>query len=280
MRGVNHLVIAARDLDALAATWQSLGFTVAPRGQHPFGTGNAVIQLKGNYVELLSVTRPEDVVEHEPERFSFSAFNRDYLARHDGFSMLVLDSQDADADLAAWRAAGLKTYERLDFSRPARMADGGDVTVAFSLAFASTPVAPWLGTFACRHFAPEYFAQPAFMDHPNTAITVDDVWITGAGVASLAGYFEVLTGVRPSRKPGRIDLATRAGTIVLADSGAFQAAFGTPPPHLGDGAHLAGLTIGCRSLESFGDKGLETVGSRLVLPPDRAFGTAVAFTRM
>ena len=63
----------------------SLGFTITPRGQHPFGTGNSIIQLQGIYLELLSVTVPQDVPEHSAGHFSFAAFNRDYLARHEGF---------------------------------------------------------------------------------------------------------------------------------------------------------------------------------------------------
>ncbi len=277
MRGINHLVIAARDLDPLRDLWGGLGFTLAPRGQHPFGTGNTVIQLRKNYIELLAVTQPDDVVEHGPDRFSFAAFNRDYLDRHEGFSMLVLDSEDAAEDLLAWRAAGLRTYEPFEFSRPATMADGRDVTVGFSLAFVSSPAAPWLGTFACQHHMPDYYAQPTFMTHANTATTIHDVWISGPRAAGLAGYFETLTGSRAMRKPGRIDVPTAAGTIVLADPGTFEAAFGVPPPHPEDGPHLAGLTIECRDREALSDKRLERVGRRLVLPPDRGFGTAIAF---
>ena len=139
MKDINHLVIAARDLGALSLTWAALGFTLTPRGQHPFGTGNAVIQLHGSYLELLSVTNPQDVVEHDEGQFSFSAFNRDFLARHEGFSMLVLGTRDAAADIAAWRAAGLQTYAPFEFSRLAKMPSGDDVRVGFSLAFVSTP---------------------------------------------------------------------------------------------------------------------------------------------
>ena len=277
MRGINHLVIAARDLDALRNVWEGLGFTLAPRGQHPFGTGNTVIQLHGNYIELLAVTQPEDVPEHGPDRFSFAAFNRDYLERHDGFSMLVLGSEDARADIDAWRAAGLKTYDGFEFSRPARMADGQEVTVGFSLAFVSSPAAPWLGTFACQHFMPDYYAQPTFQTHANTATTVHDVWISGARAQGLARYFETLVGTQAMRKPGRVDIPTASGTIVLADPGTFEASFGTPPPHPGDGPHLAGLTIDCRNLDAVRATGLTRVGERLVLLPDSAFGTAVAF---
>src|SRR5262245_54100620 len=131
MKGINHLVLAGRDLEAMRSTYRALGFTVAPPGQHPFGTGNSVIQLRDNYLELLAVTVPQDVPEHRPGHFSFAAFNRDYLARHEGFSMLVLDTPDARADVSSWRAAGLQAYEPFDFSRMARMADGRDVRIGF-----------------------------------------------------------------------------------------------------------------------------------------------------
>ena len=108
MKGINHLVLTGHDLEALRSKYQALGFTVTPRGQHPFGTGNSIIQLPGTYLELLSVTVPQDVPEHSPGQFSFAAFNRDYLARHEGFSMMALDTPDARADIQSWRAAGLQ----------------------------------------------------------------------------------------------------------------------------------------------------------------------------
>src|SRR5690606_19049376 len=104
MKGIDHLVLAGRDLEAMRDVYGGLGFTLTPRAQHPFGTGNTAIQLQGGYLELLAVTRPEDVVEPLPRQFSFSAFNRDYLARHEGFSMLVLGTDNATAEIAEWQA--------------------------------------------------------------------------------------------------------------------------------------------------------------------------------
>ena len=72
-------------------------------------------------------------------------------------------------------------------------------------------------------------------------------------------------------------IPTAIGTIVLASPEAFQDAFGVEPPHPGDGPHLAGFTVGCRDLDALGGKDLSQAGDRLVLPPSRGFGTAVAF---
>jgi hypothetical protein len=279
VNGINHLVLAARDLDALAAHYAGLGFTLAPRSQHPFGTGNVVVQLRGGYIELLSVTRPDDIVEHDRDRFSFSAFNRDYLARHEGFSMLVMGSDDASADNAAWRAAGLPTYSPFDFKRQARLPDGEEITVGFSLAFTSTPAAPWLGHFACQHYRPDYFEQSRYLTHDNGARTIADVWISGQDALALRDHMAAFTGVRAMSGAGRIDFATPNATIVLAEPPVFENAFGVLPPHPADGPHLAGFTVGCSTLEALPTARLAAVGDGYVLPPDRNFGTALRFIK-
>lgn len=276
MKGINHLVLAGRDLEAMRSHYAGLGFTVTPRGQHPFGTGNSLIQLHGSYLELLAVTAPQDVPEHRAGHFSFAAFNRDYLARHQGFSMLVLDTADARADIKAWRAAGLHTYEPFDFSRMAKMPDGAEITVGFSLAFVSHPAAPWLGLFACQHYAPEYFAQPRYVQHANGAMRVQDVWIVGETAPDLAGFMQIVTGAKATMDdPSATTLQTRIGAIVLARPQALEKAFGLAAPHPDDGPHLAALTLVCQTTGQLAD--LPRVGNRHVLAPDKNFGTAIGF---
>src|SRR5437868_14910068 len=103
MKGIDHLVLCGRDLDAMRENYASLGFTLTPQARHPFGTGNSLIQLEGCFLELLSVFEPEKITGAGAGRFSFAAFNRAFLARGEGMSMLVLDSTDSRADVAAFR---------------------------------------------------------------------------------------------------------------------------------------------------------------------------------
>jgi hypothetical protein len=286
MKGINHLVLAGHDLEAMRSHYEGRGFTVTPRGQHPFGTGNSLIQLDGTYLELLAVTIPQDIPEHRAGHFSFAAFNRDYLKHHDGFSMLVLDTADARADIKAWRAAGLQTYEPFDFSRTAKLADGREITVRFSLAFVSHQVAPWLGLFACQHYTPAYFVQPRYLRHPNGARAVQDVWIVGDAAPELAGFMHAVMGAKPvSEYPSLTTLQTRIGAIVLARPSAFEKTFGVAAPHPQDGPHLAGFTLACHGLsrEALGREALgqladlPKVGDRYVLAPEKNFGTAIGF---
>jgi len=280
MRGLNHLVLTGHDLDAMGDHYQSLGFTLAPRGRHPFGTDNAVIQLHGCYLELLTVARPQDVPEHGAKSFSFAAFNRDYLARHEGFAMLVFDTQDARADIAAWQKAGLKTFDPFDFQRGATLPNGEDITVGFSLAFTRAPEAPWIGLFACQHYRPDYYEQARYLAHENGAESVHEVWISGDGALDLAGFMAKLTGLE-ARQEGndKIVFATRTGNLGLATPQAFAAAFGEALPHPEDGPHLAGYTIACRDLGPFAARGLQKIGGRFVVPARRNFGAALAFSQ-
>ncbi|HET8920478.1 MAG TPA: VOC family protein [Xanthobacteraceae bacterium] len=276
MKAINHLVLAGHDLESMRSHYARLGFTVTPRGQHPFGTGNSLIQLHGTYLEPLAVTVPRDVPEHRAGHFSFAAFNRDYLARHQGFSMLVLDTSDARADIEAWRAAGLQTYAPFDFSRTAKMPDGEEITVGFSLAFVSHPAAPWLGLFACQHYSPQYFEQPRYLQHANGAMRVQDVWIVGETALDLAGFLHTVTGAKPvNDDSSATTLQTRSGAIVLARPQAFERVFGLSAPHQEDGPHLAALTVACQTIGQLAD--LPRAGNRHILAPEKNFGTAIGF---
>jgi hypothetical protein len=278
MKGINHLVLPAHDLDALRSAYQALGFTFRPRGELPFGISNYVVQLQGNYLELLAVTG--DVPEHKPGQFSFGAFNRDYLARHEGFSMLVLDTTDARAEISSWRKAGFKVYEPFDFSRTTTTYNGENVTLSFSLAFVNHPAAPWFGLFACQHDKPGFFAQPQYQNHLNKAATVQDVWIVGHAAQELAGFLRTVTGASAvSEGDNRTVLQTRIGSIVLARPKAFEKDFGISAPHLGDGPHLAGFTIACSDLDYAAGLNLQKVLDSYVVPPSRAFGTAIRFRK-
>lgn len=276
MKGINHLVLTGHDLDGMRAVYRSLGFTLAPRGEHPFGTSNTLVQFENNYLELLALTRPHDVPAERAGHFSFARFNQAYLARHEGFAMLVLDSDDADRDLRTWAAAGVQTFAPFRFSRSAMLPDGEEVTVGFSLAHCQPPNAPWLGWFACQHYRPSYFHQPRYRDHANRAFALQDVWISGPGALELSAFVATTVGAPAVRQDDRVVVETRHGKIVLATPEAFAAAFGVAPPHSADGPHLAAFTVLCKGLDRV-PTGLSRVGERLVLPPGQASGAALAF---
>src|SRR5262245_50267243 len=103
-RGLDHIVHAVRDLDAAADLCRRLGFNVGARNRHPWGTHNHIVQLPGFFIELLTLAEPEKIGDDGFSRL-FAAYNRDFVQRHEGLSLLIVESQDADADASAFRSA-------------------------------------------------------------------------------------------------------------------------------------------------------------------------------
>lgn len=205
MPGLDHAVIVARDLGALAEEFEALGFTLTPVARHPWGTANRLAQFEGrNFLELLTVDRPEHIAR-EPVTvpggaFSFGRHAARFLADREGCAMVALATTDTEADLARWRAAGLVTYAPFHFERQAVLPGGAVVTVAFSLAFTTHPDMPDLVFFTCRQHAPEHFWKPAYQQHVNAVRELVEVLIEAPDPARLAPFFSGLTGspCRPS----------------------------------------------------------------------------------
>jgi hypothetical protein len=283
MKGIDHLVLCGRDLEAMRESYAALGFTLTPEARHPFGTGNSLVQLEGCFLELLSVLDPAKIPEHEAERFSFAAFNRDFLKRREGLSMLVLDSIDARADVARFRTAGLRTYKPFDFSRKARLPDGSEVTVGFSLAFVTDPKLPNLAFFTSQQHAPEHFWKPQYQRHPNRALTVLEVCLVAEKPADHAAFLSAFSGFNAEPVKGGITVRTARGNISCVTPQRFADTFARPTSDLSDGPRFGGFTIGVRRMERLEES---IAGSGLKLQKDgthRAIlsvdvnGTSIAF---
>jgi Glyoxalase-like domain len=270
MKGIDHLVLCGNSLAAMRQAYAGLGFTLTPPARHPFGTQNSLVQLDQVFLELVSLADAAKIPEHAAERFSFAAFNRDFLERQEGFSMLVLDSADARADVAAYRKRGLKTYEPFDFSRRARLPGGEDVVVGFSLAFVSSPDMPLCGFFCCQQHAPEHFWQEGYQRHENGARIVSEVVLVAAEPHRLKSFLEHFSGVAALSGEG-LRLRTRRGDIAVETPKSFEKIYGLAAPDLSRGPRFGGYTIGL---------GKETKRPDLLGRTFDLFGTAVRFAAL
>ncbi|HUE46591.1 MAG TPA: VOC family protein [Aestuariivirgaceae bacterium] len=284
MRGIDHLVLAAADLEAARQRYGDLGFTLTPPGRHPFGTANSLVQLDGAFLELLSIAEPAAIPPHARRRFSFAAFNRDYLDAGEGFSMLVLDSRDARADADAFRQAGLATYEPFDFSRTAELPSGEEVKVGFSLAFTGHPDIDSAAFFTCQQHAPEHFWRPEYQNHENTAHTVQEVCLVADRPLQFAEFLQAFAGSdEVVASDSAVEVATARGHLVVLTCDAFAERYGTPAPESHPLPALAGYTVGVSDLPAarsiVARAGVATAegDGRLSVLPEDAFGTVLAF---
>jgi hypothetical protein len=281
-RGIDHLVLAARDLNAQADLYRRLGFQVGARNRHPWGTLNHIVQFDRHFLELIS-TEP-GFVRPDP-RLPVAQFSdpiADLLGRREGMSQLVLESADAAADQADFAAHGIGGRETFFFERRGRRPDGSEVHVAFTLAFARHPEIREAGFFVCQQHFPENFWNPAFQRHPNRVTGVAAVVMHAVGEAADAVISRFCRQPQSSPIAGGRAYDTGRGLIELVERAAFERAYGEAPV-LTCETCFAAVRFACRDLAAL-ERGLLAgrvphgrQGDRIVVPAAAAHGIALAF---
>ena len=287
VRAIDHVVLAARDLAAQAAFYERLGFLVGAPNRHPWGTENHIIQLPGSFIELISTgpgfRRPAD---RDPHAMSFPAFIADYLAEREGFAMLAMQSGDAEADRAAFKASGIGDFETFHFARRGRRPDGSETEVAFALAFARSPLLPLAGFFGCQHLYPANFWNEALQQHPNGATRIACVTMVAENPAAHGEFLSHLTGQRDMASTSmgvemtlgngaRLEILTpvacqfRYGQAISLSAGEPGRLFGLTVD-VTDPGHVAGLLEAAGVPFSNRDK-------LLTVEAESAFGVSLAF---
>jgi catechol 2,3-dioxygenase-like lactoylglutathione lyase family enzyme len=284
-RPLDHLVLCVRDLDAARESYERLGFTLTPKALHPFGTGNSLVQLHGNFLELLAVVDRRLIKPVEPGSFAFAAFNERFLAAREGMSMLVFASDDARRDHREFAARGLQTYAPFDFSRLAKQPDGSEAAVGFSLAFVTEPQMPEAAFFVCQQHAPQYFWKPDYQRHRNGALSVDEVVMVAPDPGAFAGFFAKLQpdGAVAS-DGGRLTVGTSRGTITVLDAAGFAARFPANPPPVRATPHFAAYRLHVATLAATAavlranDVTFRRHGVAIQVGPAETFGVTLEFT--
>ncbi len=243
-RAIDHIVIAVRDLDRAAARYEALGFTLTPRAHHDWGTANRLAQFRGrNFIELLEIERPELIPEPDPPHFDFGAFNRDFLARREGFSMMVLQGTDSSSDVARFEAAGLDSYAPFDFERQATLPDGAVVRVAFSIAFATHKDIPAAAFFTCHNRFPENFWKPDFAAHGNGAEAIVEVVMAAARPEDHGAFLAAFSGGAATPADGGIAVSCGPHRLTVLSAEALARRYPGETADLSIGPYLAGFVI-------------------------------------
>lgn len=158
--GLDHVVVTVRDLDAAAAQWRRLGFTVSPRGTHSpiLGTGNYTIMFGDDYVELLGILTETE--QNKP--------TRDYLAKREGLERAAFTTDDAAAGAAELKSRGFEALGPIHFGRPVELPSGGTGEARFNVFRWPLNEQPGgLRIFACQHLTRETVWIPELLAHAN-----------------------------------------------------------------------------------------------------------------
>lgn len=281
-RAIDHLVIPARDLTAQAELYRRLGFQVGARNRHPWGTENHIVQFDGAFLELIGLGEGFEAPAPEPGVYSFAGFVASFLARREGLGMLVLRSQDAEADRRRFLAEGIGDFARFDFARKARRPDGSESDVAFSLAFAASPALPEAGFFVCQQRFPENFWSRAAQIHPNGATGIAGLAIAHEDPASLRAFLARFLDAEARAVAGGFAFATEGALIECLTPAALSARWGVEPSAFA-ARGLAAMRVAVGDLDAAQGL-LRTAGvacqrsdARLVIGPGQTLGVLIAF---
>lgn len=192
--GLDHVVVTVRDLDASARQWQSLGFTVSPRGTHSpiLGTGNYTIMFGEDYLELLGVLTETE--QNKP--------TRDYLKNREGLERAAFTTDDAAAGAEELKSRGLAALGPVHFGRPVELPNGGTGEARFNVFRWPLDESPGgLRIFACQHLTRDTVWIPELQTHANGASRIIRVEVLAADPKAAAEHLGRLID-EPARQRG------------------------------------------------------------------------------
>jgi len=219
IEGLDHLVVAVKDLAAAARSYTEAGFAVVTGGRHPESTHNALISFAdGSYIELLAFYEPS------PKHRWWGA-----LERGGGLIDFCLASSDLASDSAAFRRAGVTITD----PEPGARARPDGVQLRWQLAKpegAFRGVAPFL----IHDETPRSERVPRPAAHVNRVSGVGTVTVAVADARAATLWYESAVG--------------RKGQAVRRD---LLYAGGDLPPDSGDPDHVELVEIRAEDREEF-----------------------------
>ena len=170
-QGIDHVVIAVRDLDRAEAQYRRLGFALTPRGHHvKLGSFNHCAMFAKDYLELLgqgAQARPA------LERF---------LRMREGIAGIALRTDNARLTFAEMRKLGVEAAEPVDFGRPVDTPDGKR-EARFATTELDNAATAGVRVFFCEHQTPELVWLPQYLAQPNGVTGLAGLTVVDAGAA-------------------------------------------------------------------------------------------------
>jgi len=205
IRGIDHVVVAVRDLDRAQHTFERLGFTLTPRGYHTLGSANHCIMFGSDYIELLALPQPHPAL----------AYYSDFLGKGEGLAALAFATDDAHAAFAELDAAGIAADAPLDFSRPVRLAEG-ERDAAFRIVQLPPALTPGCRSFLCQHYTRDLVWRADYQSHALGVTGLAAVAVIAEDAISAARDYATLLGVAPHKIDEGLLVSTGGAPIAVA----------------------------------------------------------------
>jgi hypothetical protein len=276
---LDHLVVdVGVALDAAAASYRALGFTLTERGRHSLGSTNHLAVFETNYLELLSAGPAGGPIRAELAGFA------------PGLNGLVLATENADACARDLRTRGIRVRAPQSFSRPVRLPDGEIRDARFRTTHLARDEVPFGRLYFCQHETRDLVWRPEWQTHPNGAREITGVLLCAADPDAIAGLFARLFDAAPrlaedgsaGAGPVRRVMAGAVAIDIASHDAAVLRLGAALPAAAGRDTFLAAMRLRTQSLR----RAAELVGTstgtgpqdgRLVVPAAASCNVALEF---
>lgn len=271
---LDHVVVNVRDrLDEAAETYRRLGFTLTPRGYHTLGSMNHLAMFGTDYLELIAA-KPGDDGRSE------------ILASPFGLDGLVFGTEDAAATYQALRRNELLIDPPQQFSRPVQ-AGGKTRDAMFRTTRLPRSASPAGRLYFCQHLTRDLVWRDEWRHHANGAVGVARAVIAAEEPEILGGLFAHMFGSNTVRATDDgCSLILGLSRFDVVHPGAVWEMFGgAAPDSRGRRDYMAALTFRTLSLDAAetalevgGVRGVDRIGTSVLVPATEAFGVTLEFS--
>jgi hypothetical protein len=246
---IDHSVLYTTDMDATAATYEALGFTLSPLSMHmgsdrpggerkPMGAGNRCALFGRTYLELLGLFGDGSV---DPWNI------RPLIARYEGLHGCSFGCDDAETVYQRLCEAGLSSSGVLPLQRDVETADGV-ATARFQAVHLDRTLTPEGLIHIAHHLTPELIHQSRYLDHANGATHLHSVLLVvdDTELEATVTRYALTLGTEPvAEGPLRV-LPLPIGRMQIVAVSAFGEALpGEPVPAL---PYLAGQAVAVKDV--------------------------------
>ncbi|HBK08480.1 MAG TPA: VOC family protein [Acetobacteraceae bacterium] len=271
---LDHVVVNVRDrIDDAADTYRRLGFTLTPRGYHTLGSMNHLAMFGTDYMELIAA-KPGD--DSRPE----------IMGAPFGLDGLVFGTEDATATYEALRRNEVPIDPPQQFSRPV-LAGGETRDAVFRTTRLPRSAVAAGRLYFCQHLTRDLVWRDEWRHHANGAIGIARAVIAAEEPEILGGLLAHMFGpntVRATDDGCSLSLGLSRFDVVHP-AALWEMFGGAAPDSRGRRDYMAALTFRTLSLDAAETaleagriRGVDRIGTSLLVPATEAFGVTLEFS--
>jgi hypothetical protein len=268
---LDHIVINVQTrLDAGAAAYRNLGFSLTERGHHTLGTSNHLSVFQQDYLELLGVEAGKPA----------PAWG--IVANAIGIQALAFKMRDADALYRRLTENQQSVSPPEEFSRPVRLPEG-TFDAKFKVVGVNQSPVEGVHIFFCQHLTPQLVWRREWQSHNNDTTGIGYLLLAVPDPTRASEALARLIGGE-ARRPIKGGFEIEAGGVSMRflTQDAVRRSLAPmlraePKGVVGMGVRTRSLKAAAAALARAGIRPAVTSGDRIVVGADDAMGVALEF---